>query len=72
MHKDPKHGNQGQGNGEPDSMDDHSGWGEADEDTKQMAKERMRQAVEDAVKECKTVVKVGALSVLVCKRRLSI
>ncbi len=48
---DPKHGNQGQGNGEPDSMDDHSGWGEADEDTKQMAKERMRQAVEDAVKE---------------------
>tara|TARA_Y100001938_G_scaffold150856_1_gene243845 strand:+ start:3151 stop:4413 length:1263 start_codon:yes stop_codon:yes gene_type:complete len=48
---DPKHGNQGQGDGEPDSMDDHSGWGEADEDTKQMAKERMRQAVEDAVKE---------------------
>jgi predicted metal-dependent peptidase len=56
---DPKHGQQGdgegegkgQGQGDPDSMDDHSGWGEADEDTKQMAKERMRQAVEDAVKE---------------------
>jgi predicted metal-dependent peptidase len=54
---DPKHGQQGdgdgqgQGNGQPDSMDDHSGWAEADEDTKQMAKERMRQAVEDAVKE---------------------
>ncbi len=42
---------QGQGDGLPDSLDDHSGWGEADEDTKQMAKERMRQAVEDAVKE---------------------
>ena len=55
---DPKHG-QGDGDGDGDgqggngldSMDDHSGWGEADEDTKQMAKERMRQAVEDAVKE---------------------
>ena len=52
---DPKHqkgdGQGGEGQGEPDSMDDHSGWEEADEDTKQMAKERMRQAVEDAVKE---------------------
>ena len=58
---DPKHGNQGEGDGEgegqgqgdglPDSLDDHSGWSESDADTKQMAKERMRQAVEDAVKE---------------------
>ena len=56
---DPKHGQQGDGEGEgqgkgqgtPDSMDDHSGWEKSDEDTKQMAKERMRQAVEDAVKE---------------------
>ena len=54
---DPKHqqgqgdGEGGEGQGQPDSFDDHSGWEEADEDTKQMAKERMRQAVEDAVKE---------------------
>jgi len=54
---DPKHGNggdgqdQGQGQGDPNSMDDHSGWEKSDQDTKQMAKERMRQAVEDAVKE---------------------
>ncbi len=42
----------GQGNGGmPDSLDDHSGWHEADQDTRQMAQERMRQAVEDAVKE---------------------
>ena len=51
---DPKHGKQGEGEGKgqgkgqgtPDSMDDHSGWEKSDEDTKQMAKERMRQAVE--------------------------
>ncbi len=55
---DPEH-NKGDGEGQdgdgdggmPDSLDDHSGWGEADQDTRQMAQERMRQAVEDAVKE---------------------
>ena len=61
LFRSPKHGNQGEGDGDgqgqgggdglPDSLDDHSGWSESDEDTKQMAKERMRQAVEDAVKE---------------------
>ena len=55
-------GGQGQGDGEPqdgdgqggggiDSLDDHSGWGDDDEETKAMAKERMKQAVEDATKE---------------------
>jgi len=34
-----------------DSFDSHDGWGEADEETKAMAKERMKQAVEDATKE---------------------
>ncbi|QDP62213.1 MAG: hypothetical protein GOVbin1807_212 [Prokaryotic dsDNA virus sp.] len=54
---DPKH-QQGEGGGEgqggdnmPDSLDDHSGWSDVDQDTRQMAQERMRQAVEDAVKE---------------------
>tara|TARA_B100000212_G_scaffold131377_1_gene98454 strand:- start:168 stop:1082 length:915 start_codon:yes stop_codon:yes gene_type:complete len=41
----------GDGSGDPDSLDDHSGWGEANQETRQMAQERMRQAVEDAVKE---------------------
>ena len=39
------------GGGLPDTLDDHSGWGEADEETKQIAKERMKQAVADATKE---------------------
>jgi len=39
------------GGGLPDTLDDHSGWGEADEETKQIAKERMKQAVADAAKE---------------------
>ena len=46
----PQDGN-GQGGGGMDSLDDHSGWGEADEETKAMAKERMKQAMEDATKE---------------------
>ena len=41
----------GQGGGELDSMDSHEGWGEADAETKAMAKERLKQAVEDAAKE---------------------
>ena len=53
---DPKHqegdgDGGGDGSGDPDSLDDHSGWGEANQETRQMAQERMRQAVEDAVKE---------------------
>ena len=32
-------------------MDDHSGWGDVDQATRQMAQERMKQAVEEAVKE---------------------
>lgn len=49
---DPEHGEGGEGGqGDPDSLDNHDGWGEADSETRAMAKERMRQAVEDAVKE---------------------
>jgi predicted metal-dependent peptidase len=43
---------QGQGDGQGEGqLDDHSGWAEATDEQKQMAKERMRQAVEDATKE---------------------
>ena len=47
----------GQGNGLPDSMDDHSGWGgdHLDEEQRQalrdVAQERLKQAVKDAVDE---------------------
>jgi len=49
---------QGSGQGLPDSLDDHSGWGgdaDMDEETKQamrdVAKERLKQAMKDAVQD---------------------
>ena len=50
------------GGGMPDSLDDHSGWGEASDETKQMAKERLRQAVEDAAKEASNRGSWGSVS----------
>ncbi len=51
-------GGQGGGQGLPDSLDDHSGWGgdsDMDEETKQamrdVAKERLKQAMKDAVQD---------------------
>jgi len=61
----PGDGNQqgsGSGNGLPDSLDDHSGWGEASSETKAMAKERLRQAVEDAAKEANNRGSWGSVS----------
>ena len=46
---------QGQGNGKgkplPDSLDDHSGWGEVDQETKAMAEERLKDAIRKATEE---------------------
>jgi len=46
---------EGQGNGNPldgmDSFDDHSGWDEVDEQTKQIAEERVKEFIKDAVEE---------------------
>lgn len=46
---------QSNGNGNPldgmDSFDDHSGWDEVDEQTKQIAEERVKEFVKDAVNE---------------------
>jgi predicted metal-dependent peptidase len=46
---------QGNGNGNPldgmDSFDDHSGWDDVDEQTKQIAEERIKEFVKDAVEE---------------------
>ena len=43
-------------------FDNHDGWSESDEDTKQMAKERLRQAVEDAAKEASNKGSWGTMS----------
>ena len=50
------------GDGTPQPLDDHSGWGEADAETKAMAKERLRQAVEDAAKEASSRGSWGSVS----------
>jgi predicted metal-dependent peptidase len=46
---------EGQGNGNPldgmDSFDDHSGWDDVDDQTKQIAEERIKEFVKDAVEE---------------------
>ena len=39
------------GGGLPDTLDDHDGWGEASEEVRDMAKERLKQAVEKAAQE---------------------
>jgi len=57
---DPGDGQGGSGNPQP--LDDHSGWGEADAETKAMAKERLRQAVEDAAKEASSRGSWGSVS----------
>ena len=68
---DPSQGN-GQGQGKPSledySMDDHSGWGEADEDTKAMAKERLKDAVEKAAKDANSGRGWGTVSASVRKQ----
>jgi len=59
-------GEGGEGSGKGDlsdqQFDNHEGWGEADEDTKQMAKERLRQAVEDSAKEAQSKGSFGSMS----------
>ena len=39
------------GSGLPDSFDDHSGWGEVDQETKAMAEERLKDAIRKATNE---------------------
>jgi len=58
----PQDGDSDGGEGQPDSLDDHSGWGDADQETKAMAKERLRQAVEDAAKEASGKGSWGSVS----------
>ena len=49
---DPSEGDgSGKGKPLPDSMDDHSGWGEVDQETKAMAEERLKDAIRKATEE---------------------
>jgi predicted metal-dependent peptidase len=43
--------NQGDSDGMPDSLDDHSGWGQCSQETKDMAKERLKETVKKATEE---------------------
>ena len=43
---------EGQGPGVPGTMDDHEGWDDLTEAERELVKGKVRQAVEDAVKEC--------------------
>lgn len=55
-------GGQGGGDLSDHQFDNHDGWAESDEDTKQMAKERLRQAVEDSAKEAQNKGSWGSMS----------
>jgi len=56
------------GGGMPDTMDDHSGWGDASEEVRDMAKERLKQAVEKAAQEAASGQGWGTVSAQMRKR----
>ncbi len=57
-------GEDGEGNGPamPGAMDDHEGWDELSDEERELVKGKMRQAVEDAVKECDRTGRWGSVS----------
>lgn len=55
-------GEGGMGSGLPGSMDDHEGWGEMTDEEREIAKGKIRQAVEEAVKECDRKGQWGSVS----------
>lgn len=68
---DPSDGNgssSGGGGGLPDTLDDHDGWGEASEEVRDMAKERLKQAVEKAAQEAASGRGWGTVSAEMRKR----
>ena len=65
---DPSQG-QGQGSSLGDHvLDDHSGWGDVDEETKAMAKERLKDAMEKAAKDASSGQGWGSISADVRKQ----
>ena len=60
---------QGQGSSLGDHvLDDHSGWGDVDEETKAMAKERLKDAMEKAAKDASSGQGWGSVSADVRKQ----
>jgi len=63
-----KPGEDGDGEGEsngpavPGTMDDHEGWDELSEEERELVKGKVRQAVEDAVKDCDKKGQWGSIS----------
>jgi len=76
--QDGQGGQGGQGDGEPSQgqgsslgdhvLDDHSGWGDVDEETKAMAKERLKDAMEKAAKDASSGRGWGSVSADVRKQ----
>ncbi len=54
--------NPGSGDGVPDSLDDHSGWGQCSQEVKEMAKERLKEAVKKAAGEASKSQGWGSVS----------
>lgn len=54
--------NPGSGDGVPDSLDDHSGWGQCNQEVKEMAKERLKEAVKKAAGEASKSQGWGSVS----------
>jgi predicted metal-dependent peptidase len=52
----------GSGDGIPDSLDDHSGWGQCSQETKEMAKERLKDSVKRAAEEASRSQGWGSVS----------
>lgn len=57
-----KGSNPGSGNGIPDSLDDHSGWGQCSQEVKEMAKERLKDAVKKAASDASKSQGWGSVS----------
>jgi len=57
-----KGSNPGSGDGVPDSLDDHSGWGQCSQEVKEMAKERLKEAVKKAAGEASKSQGWGSVS----------
>ncbi len=54
--------NGGAGEGGPGTLDDHEGWGDMTDEEKELVKGKIRQAVEDAVKDCDSSGRWGSVS----------
>jgi predicted metal-dependent peptidase len=53
---------QGQGKPQDDSLDDHSGWGEASQQAKEIAKQRIKEAIKQASQEADRANNWGTVS----------